>query len=154
MADVVPPHIRSRMMASIRGRDTKPELVVRRYLHGCGFCYSLTRKDLPGRPDLVLPRHCAVVFVHGCFWHGHAGCRFATRPASRREFWEAKLSANIERDSRVESELRAEGWRVAIVWECALREDQSGALRKLVRFLRSDREETVIAGKAQGPTNE
>ena len=154
MADVVSPEIRSRMMASIRGRDTKPEMLVRRYLHGCGFRYSLTRKDLPGRPDLVLARYNAVVFVHGCFWHGHAGCRFATTPATRPEFWQAKLSANAVRDARVETELRIAGWRVAVVWECALRGEHSGALRRLARFVRSNRSEIVIASDDQALTKE
>ena len=154
MADVVSPEIRSRMMASIRGRDTKPEMLVRRYLHGCGFRYSLSRKDLPGRPDLVFARYNAVVFVHGCFWHGHAGCRFATTPATRPEFWKAKLAANASRDARVETELRNAGWRVAVVWECALRGEHSVALRRLARFLRSNRSEIVIASGGQVLTKE
>ena len=138
MADIVPAAVRSRMMASIRGKDTKPEILVRRYLHGRGFRYSLARRDLPGRPDLVLARYNAVVFVHGCFWHGHAGCRFATMPATRRDFWKAKLTANASRDERVERELQSAGWRVAVVWECALRQKPSGALRSLERFLLSN----------------
>lgn len=151
MVDVVAPATRSRMMASIRSRDTKPEMMVRRYLHGCGFRYSLARKDLPGRPDLVLPKLNAAVFVHGCFWHGHVGCRFATTPASRPEFWQAKLSANVARDERVETELRQLGWRIAVVWECALRKDPQVELKGLARFLRSQRSEIVIPASPQPP---
>lgn len=151
MADRVAPTIRSRMMASIRSRDTKPEMMVRRFLHGRGFRYSLTRKDLPGRPDLVLPRYNAAIFVHGCFWHGHAGCRFATMPATRSDFWRAKLSANAARDERVETELQKLGWRVAVVWECSLRQEPLPALKRLERFLRSNEPAIVISGRLQPP---
>ena len=149
MTDIVAPVVRSRMMASIRSRDTKPEMMVRRHLHGCGFRYSLARKDLPGRPDLVLRRYNAVVFVHGCFWHGHEGCRFATTPATRTDFWQEKLSANAARDERVEAELRNLGWRVAVVWECALRKKPIPALRRLERFLHSSRTAIVICESVQ-----
>jgi DNA mismatch endonuclease, patch repair protein len=131
-------------MSGIRGRDTKPELIVRRYLHAQGFRYRVNAREMPGRPDVVLPRYRAVVQVHGCFWHGHAGCRFATKPATRPEFWSAKIGGNVDRDRRSNTALRALGWRVAIVWECALRKDSEVSLEALVRFLRSSDPETEI----------
>ncbi len=138
MADIVSTETRSRMMSNIRGRDTKPEMLVRRHLHGLGFRYRLSPRDLPGRPDLVLPRHKVAIFVHGCFWHGHDGCRFATVPATRTEFWTAKISANKARDAAAEDKLRTLGWRLAIVWECALRLDQSRTLQQVADFIVSD----------------
>lgn len=121
MTDVVDSETRSRMMAGIRGRDTRPEIALRRALHARGLRYRLHSSALPGRPDLVLPRHRAVIFVHGCFWHRHPDCRYATTPATRAEFWTAKFEANVARDRRVEEALTAMGWRVGIIWECALR---------------------------------
>jgi DNA mismatch endonuclease (patch repair protein) len=108
-------------MSRIRSRDTRPELCVRSLLHGMGYRFRVHRKDLPGNPDIVLPRHKLIIFVHGCFWHRHKGCRFAYTPKSRVEFWERKLGGNVERDIRVRKELRTLGWRVAVVWECELR---------------------------------
>ncbi len=118
MADVVDRATRSRMMSGIRGRNTRPELLVRRYLHAEGFRYRLHARHLPGTPDIVLPRYRAVIFVHGCFWHRHEGCQYAYRPKSNTEFWEAKLSANAARDARSVDSLAALGWSVFIVWEC------------------------------------
>lgn len=125
-------------MASIRGRDTRPEMLVRRYLHGLGFRYRLSPGNMPGKPDLVLPRYRAVVFVHGCFWHGHGGCRFATVPATRTEFWVTKISANKRRDSVSEEKLLENGWRVAVVWECALKSNRNDALQRTADFIASD----------------
>lgn len=121
MTDVVNPATRSRMMAGIRSRDTKPEIIVRKALFAAGFRFRLHRKDLPGRPDVALPGRKVAVFVHGCFWHEHTGCRYAKTPATRREFWETKLAANVERDRRAREALLSAGWRVLIVWECATR---------------------------------
>jgi DNA mismatch endonuclease (patch repair protein) len=121
MVDVVDKATRSRMMAGIRGVNTVPEVKLRRALHAAGFRYSLHAKDLPGRPDLVFPRFGAVVFVHGCFWHRHCNCKWATNPSSNAEFWTAKLTKNAERDTRNIDSLRKLGWRVAIVWECSMR---------------------------------
>ena len=149
MVDVVSSSVRSRMMAGIRGRDTQPEMLVRRYLHGHGFRYSLSRRDLPGRPDLVLTRHEVVVLVHGCYWHGHVGCRYATTPSTRREFWQAKISGNRERDARVVSELKELEWRIAIVWECTLRRNSEVALRRLERFVKSTRRQIEIGSPPQ-----
>lgn len=107
-------------MAGIRGADTKPEMLLRRALHARGFRYRLHGKHLPGRPDIVLPRHRAVIFTHGCFWHGH-DCPLFRLPGTRREFWEAKIARNRERDAEVAEALRAAGWRRLTVWECAMR---------------------------------
>lgn len=111
------------MMSGIRGKDTKPEMILRRALHAAGFRYRLHQKDLPGRPDIALSRYRAVIFVHGCFWHRHAGCRFATSPATRTEFWAEKFSKNVERDQRNRDALTKIGWRVGVVWECTLKDE-------------------------------
>ena len=108
-------------MAGIRGKDTKPEKVLRRALHSRGLRYRLHAGDVIGCPDLTFPKYRAVVFVHGCFWHRHDSCRYAAIPATRREFWMRKFGANVERDKEVRQQLASNGWRVAIVWECALR---------------------------------
>lgn len=108
-------------MAGIRARNTKPELVVRKALFAAGFRFRLHRKDLPGSPDIVLPGRRIAVFVHGCFWHAHAGCGYAKIPATRREFWENKLAVNVERDTRSREALLSAGWRVLVVWECTTR---------------------------------
>jgi len=111
-------------MAGIRGKDTKPEILVRHLLHERGFRYRLHRKDLPGKPDIVLPKYSAVVFVNGCFWHGH-DCRFFKLPGTRTEWWAAKLEQNRSRDRKNVGQLRDAGWRVLIVWECAMRDPGS-----------------------------
>lgn len=121
VTDIVDKETRSRMMSGIGGKDTKPELVIRRALHARGFRFRLHDKRLPGKPDLTLPKYNAVIFVHGCFWHRHKGCRYATTPSTRPEFWAEKFSTNVERDARNEADLKALGWRVAVIWECALR---------------------------------
>ncbi len=120
MTDFLSPAERSERMSRIRSRNTKPELVLRRLLHGMGLRYRLGGAGLPGRPDLVFPRHGAIVFVHGCFWHRHLGCKLATTPKSNTAFWEEKFRRNMERDARVADILRRLGWRVKIVWECEL----------------------------------
>lgn len=125
------------MMSGIRGRDTKPELQVRRYLHAAGYRFRLFRKDLPGRPDIVLPGRKVAIFVHGCFWHGHVGCPLFRVPKTRTEFWVNKIEQNARRDHEAIRQLLADQWRVAVVWECALRSDEQGALSALVRFIRS-----------------
>ena len=151
MVDVVNPETRTRMMSAIRGANTKPELNVRRRLHAAGFRYGLHRKDLPGRPDLVMPRHDAVIFVHGCYWHRHPGCRLATTPSTRTDFWTAKFTANQERDRRNIAELRDRGWRVAIVWECEVRTatDADEAVSELIAWLLSDRDQVEIPHAAR-----
>ena len=134
MADVVDRATRSRMMSAIRGRDTRPELEVRRLLHREGLRFRL-RAALPGKPDLVFPKYEAVVFVHGCFWHRHPNCRYATTPASNQEFWQAKFNANVARDKRVVARLRREGWRVFTVWACRITEGRMRALARQIRGL-------------------
>lgn len=119
-------------MRQVKGADTKPEMRVRRRLHALGFRYSLHRKDLPGKPDIVLRKYGTVVFVHGCFWHGHPGCKAADLPASNREYWERKIGRNVERDRRNQALLRDQGWRVVVVWECRLG-DLDGELTELLR---------------------
>jgi len=120
MVDVLTAEQRSFNMSRIRGRDTKPELTLRQGLHALGFRFRLHRRDLPGRPDLVFVSRRAVIFAHGCFWHGH-DCAMCRLPATRPEFWTAKIADNRTRDRQAEGKLRAAGWRVLIVWECALR---------------------------------
>jgi DNA mismatch endonuclease, patch repair protein len=137
MAEKISPETRSRMMSGIRGINTKPELMVRRWLHRAGFRFRLHAKDLYGRPDVVLPRWNTVIFVHGCFWHGHVGCRYFCLPKTRTEWWVSKIEANAARDVLAISRLRDIGWRVAVVWECALRTRPDEALAGLEAFLRS-----------------
>ena len=149
MVDIVAPEVRSRMMASIKARDTKPEMLVRRHLHRQGFRYRLSPKGITGRPDLVLRRHGAVVLVHGCYWHGHAECRYATVPSSNVERWQAKLAGNRLRDARVVSDLLSQGWRVAVIWECALKKRPEIALEGLERFIVSDRRSVEIPASPQ-----
>jgi DNA mismatch endonuclease (patch repair protein) len=120
MADLLTPEQRSKLMASVRQRDTKPEMFVRRALHARGLRFRLNDKRLPGSPDLVFPRFRTVVFVHGCFWHLH-GCRLSALPGSRQEYWRPKLEANAARDSRAIAALVDTGWRVLVIWECGLK---------------------------------
>lgn len=122
MADVVDPGTRSRMMSGIKGRNTHPEIAVRRALFASGFRFRLHRKDLPGAPDVVMAGRRVALFVHGCFWHMHGGCRYSKIPATRQEFWKKKLEGNVRRDRKVLDELHALGWRVLVVWECAVRD--------------------------------
>jgi len=139
MVDVVDQATRSRMMSGIRGRNTRPEIALRRALHARGFRFRLHRKGLPGRPDVVLPRYRAVVFVHGCFWHRHPGCRFATTPSTRPEFWAEKFAQNVARDARAIEALTGDGWRVAVVWECALKRSAEETAEAVAAWLRGER---------------
>lgn len=121
MSDTLSPAQRSFNMSRIRGRDTSPELVVRSFLHGLGFRYRLHDRRLPGRPDLVFSSRRVAVFVHGCFWHRHANCRYATTPSSNSAFWAKKFQENVTRDQRARINLEAIGWRVLVIWECEVR---------------------------------
>ena len=121
MVDVVDSATRSRMMSGIRGRNTRPEVALRSALHALGLRFRIHDRRLPGRPDIVFPKHRAVVQVHGCFWHRHAGCRFATTPSSNVGFWREKFEANVQRDRKNLLELELEGWKSATVWECVIR---------------------------------
>ena len=137
MTDRLTPERRSWNMSRIRGRDTKPELVVRRLLHEMGYRFRLHRADLPGRPDIILPRHKTVVFVHGCYWHRHPGCRFAYTPKSRQSFWNAKFTSNVARDQRNQRVLKEAGWRVIVIWECET-SDRDVLAQRLIADLKSD----------------
>ena len=132
--DRLTPEARSALMARIRGRDTSPELALRRLLHGLGYRFRCHRADLPGTPDVVLPGRGKVLFLHGCFWHRHPGCRHATTPRTRPEFWRLKFERNLARDRRARRALNRAGWSVGVVWECALR-DEARLARRLLRFL-------------------
>ena len=149
MADIVPPKVRSRMMSGIRGRDTKPEMTLRRGLFAQGFRYRLHAKDLPGNPDLVFPGRCAVLFAHGCFWHGH-DCRLFVWPKSRMEWWRKKIERNQVVDDRAVEALIGLGWRVGVVWECALkgrtRRPVESVIQKCSDWLRSDAPRFEIKG--------
>jgi len=148
MADVVDSATRSRMMSGIRARDTRPEMQVRQILHRMGFRFRLHVRKLPGTPDIVLPRWRAVVFVHGCFWHGH-DCPYFRLPKTRTDFWREKISRNQHKDYSARQSLRAAGWRVGIVWECALRganRNIENVTRQLEQWLHAQTEEVEIRG--------
>ena len=120
MVDIVSPGKRSDMMSGIRGKDTKPEIIVRRLLHRLGYRFRLHRKDLPGKPDIVLPKWRTVIFVNGCYWHGHDECHLFRLPKTRAEFWTNKIEGNQARDKRNYTALQETGWNVVIIWECAV----------------------------------
>lgn len=151
MTDVHTPEQRQRNMSRIRGRDTKPEMLVRRGLHTRGLRYRLQDRTLPGRPDLVFPKHRAVVFVHGCFWHGH-NCPMFHLPATRSDFWRTKINGNRARDARSVQALLDSGWRVLTVWECCLkgpgRKPQNIALDDSFNFIVGE----ARIGDISGPT--
>lgn len=134
MADRLTAEQRSRCMSQIRSKNTHPEIEVRRLLHGLGYRFRLHRSDLPGKPDIVLPKYRSVIFVNGCFWHGHPNCKRASRPASNGAFWRKKLDGNIARDRKAAKELKAMGWRVLIVWECQIR--RPSLENRICRFLK------------------
>ena len=113
---------RSRNMSAIKSKNTKPEIKVRKVLHSMGYRFRLHRKDLPGKPDLVLPKYKTVIFVHGCFWHRHKNCKYASTPKTRQEFWEAKFRENINRDKLNQENLSSKGWKIIIVWECEIKD--------------------------------
>ncbi|WP_255556068.1 very short patch repair endonuclease [Lysobacter soyae] len=135
---------RSHVMAQIRGRDTKPELLLRRSLWAIGFRYSLHRKGLPGRPDLVLTKWNAVIFVHGCFWHAHENCAGFRLPKSRVEFWQEKLDGNRTRDEQSALALVEGGWSVAVVWECAIEADVEKVSEILSKWLRATKRVNIL----------
>jgi len=129
MVDTLSPEQRSWNMSRIRGRDTRPERLVRSLLHRLGYRFRLGRKDLPGKPDIVLPKYRAVVFVHGCFWHRHGGCQYAYTPKSRIEFWQQKFERNVQRDKEVKEALERQNWHVLTVWECETMDTEKLSLR-------------------------
>ena len=149
MADIVPADVRSRMMAGIRGTNTKPELLLRKGLHARGFRFRLHDPALPGKPDIVLPRYRAVILAHGCFWHGH-DCHLFKWPSTRPEFWQTKIGRNREVDARTDAALAEAGWREGIVWECALKGRTRLPLEDVIsacaEWLRSDWQRIEIRG--------
>lgn len=152
MADIVDRKTRSRMMSGIRGKNTRPELVLRRALHALGLRYRLHAPGLPGRPDIVLAKHHAVIQIQGCFWHRHDACEFATSPSSNVEFWNAKFEGTVRRDKRNLAALRQLGWRVAIVWECEINQKGGDAIAgRIVKWLASSRRLLEIPTVRNGP---
>ena len=153
LPDVVDAATRSRMMAGIRGKDTRPEMILRRGLHGRGFRFRLHESRLPGSPDLVFPGRRAVIFVHGCFWHGH-DCHLFRLPATRQEFWRAKIEGNAARDAATEDALVRAGWRVLTIWECALKGRErlpvEAMLDRVSAWLAAGSGQEMIAGGANG----
>ena len=124
MADVHDKKTRSYNMSRVKGKDTKPEMVVRRFLHAEGFRYRLHVKDLPGKPDLVFPKYKTVVFIHGCFWHGHEGCKYFVIPKTNTQWWQDKIEGNKQRDYKSYRKLRESGWKVIVLFECELKKEQ------------------------------
>lgn len=148
MVDVVPAHVRSRMMSGIQGKGTKPELIVRRMLFASGYRFRLHCKDLPGSPDIVMPGRRVAIFVHGCFWHAHQGCKYAKTPSTRTEFWTGKLQGNVDRDRRTADKLAEMGWRVLKVWECSTRDP--AAVEGLPDSLRDWIDSGALTGEISG----
>ena len=142
MADKLDTQQRHHCMSRIRGKDTKPELLVRKGLHSRGFRFRLQDRNLPGRPDIVLPKYGVAIMVNGCFWHGHRGCQYATKPKSNVEFWETKIARNKHRDEVTAAHLEALGWTVIVVWECELRgkEKAEARIQTLAEEIRSAEE--------------
>lgn len=122
MVDKIAPQLRSKIMQSIRGKDTRPELAIRKMLHRLGYRFRIHKKGLPGTPDIYLAKHRTAVFVHGCFWHGHQGCRRAQMPTTNQEFWASKIERTIQRDADAVDSLESQGIRVLTIWQCELRE--------------------------------
>lgn len=139
MADVLSKEQRRMCMSHIKNKNTKPEILVRRFLFANGFRFRLYRKDLPGKPDIVLPRYKTVIFINGCFWHGHPGCKYATIPETNREFWSNKISGNMERDKVTFSTLEKMGWRIIVVWQCELKpKKKDRTLQNLITELHNE----------------
>lgn len=149
MTDSLSKTQRSMAMSNVRSADTKPEWILRCGLHRLGFRYRLRNKQLPGRPDLALPKHHAVVFVHGCYWHRHPGCKDATTPKTNAPFWIKKFATNIERDRKAEQKLADQGWRVMVVWECELMRETVETVRRVATWLREGRAGAETPGDDQ-----
>ena len=128
---------RSEVMSKIRGKDTKPEMILRSYLFRLGFRFRVHKKDLPGKPDIVLPKYQTVIFVHGCFWHYHDDCREGRIPSTNSKFWEEKLLKNVEKDKRHTEALQELGWKVIVVWECEIEKNIEQTLNKLIVEIKS-----------------
>lgn len=154
MADIVSPAKRSKMMAGIASKNTRPKIRIRKLLHQMGYRFRLHRKDLPGRPDIVLPRYRTVVFVNGCFWHGHSNCPLFRLPKSRKEFWQDKLLNNRTRDLKKSSELQSMDWRVVTVWECATKGRMALTKPALLIELRNAISESGLESTIRGEESE
>lgn len=164
MADVLTPEQRSRCMAAIKGKDTKPEILVRKFLFSKGLRYRLNNRKLPGSPDIVLKKYNTVIFVDGCFWHGHEGCKYFRLPKSNTPFWEAKITRNIERDKETTQALTALGWKVIRIWECELRNksNREAALNKLFNDIKCsavkrysiEESDILVAAESESPYSE
>lgn len=140
MADVHSPEVRSYNMSRIRSADTKPELLLRKLLFANGFRYRLHDRTLPGKPDIVLKKYSTVIFMHGCFWHGHEGCKYFKIPATRTEWWSNKIARNVSSDELSRQKLAALGWKVIVVWQCELRKDRLAAtLERVLQQLKAAR---------------
>lgn len=150
MTDVVSSAKRSQMMSGIRCKDSAPELLVRKTLFAMGYRFRLHRRDLPGTPDIVMSGRKIVIFVHGCFWHAHQGCKYAKTPSTRIEFWSAKLQGNVDRDRRAVAKLAEAGWRVLNVWECSTRDPKAaaGLPEILRRWINSDAQVGEISAQS------
>ena len=136
MADIHSKEVRSYNMSRIRSKDTAPEMLVRKYLHALGYRYTLHNKNLPGKPDMVLPKYRTIIFIHGCFWHGHNSCRYATIPKTRTEWWQQKIETNKTNDARCQKALKKSGWRIITVHGCDLKKDKlEKTFSKLVKKL-------------------
>jgi len=153
MTDVVSPEIRSKMMSGIKGTNTKPEIIIRKKLHALGFRFRLHSTKLPGKPDIVLPRYTAVIFINGCFWHMH-DCHLFKWPATRTDFWQSKLTGNRKNDRLHLEELQRSGWRVLVIWECALKGKTKRPIEDIIaetaEWLRSDQKTGILEGNRSG----
>lgn len=155
--DIFTPEQRHKVMAAVKGRDTKPEILIRKLLFSLGYRFRIQRKDLPGKPDIVLPRHKTAIFVNGCFWHQHPGCAASRIPASNTEYWAAKLSRNAERDRKNYALLREMGWRVIVIWECEIKtilqtHRVPGLPPKEAKPYADDADDALIAAEGSGDT--
>jgi len=142
MADVHDKKTRSFNMSRIRGKDTKPEILVRKFLHSKGLRYRLHDKNIPGKPDLVLKKFNTVVFIHGCFWHGHENCKYFKLPETRKEWWKEKIEKNKERDLKNIKKLKEFGWNVIVIWECQLKENKNNTLLSVLRKIKNANKDT------------
>ena len=142
MADIYSKRTRSLVMRNVRGKNTKPELYMRSALHCAGYRFRIHRPDLPGKPDIVLPRYRSVIFVNGCFWHQHPGCRKATIPVNNRVFWKRKLTRTVQRDTENTERLEALGWRCIIVWECEMKKSMGATMDRIFNHLRERIQDT------------
>ncbi|MDE5573041.1 MAG: very short patch repair endonuclease [Muribaculaceae bacterium] len=140
MSDVLTKEQRHRCMSNVKSKNTKPEIMVRKFLFSNGYRYRVNRKDLPGKPDIVLPKYKTVVFINGCFWHGHPKCKYATIPATNRDFWLAKINGNVERDKLTREKLSQLGWKVIDIWQCQLKpHEKETTLNQLISNLSNEK---------------